>query len=88
MAGFLLDYSLQEPGAAMLRALIFVSIGGSNENNEVVYFHFALDRHGWRGVLYRHNLPRLGLESVDSFNRVHGEGFYFAWGQGFISFFF
>lgn len=25
------------------------------------------------------NLPRLGLESVDSFNCEHGEGFYFVW---------
>ena len=25
------------------------------------------------------NLPRLGLESVDSFNCAHGEGFYFVW---------
>lgn len=25
------------------------------------------------------NLPRLGMESVDSFNCEHGEGFYFVW---------
>jgi hypothetical protein len=28
MAGFLLDYSLQEPEAEMLRALIFILRGG------------------------------------------------------------
>ena len=30
-------------------------------------------------IMTADNLPRLGLESVDSFNCEHGEGFYFVW---------
>ena len=30
-------------------------------------------------IILPDNLPRLGLESVDSFNCEHGEGFYFVW---------
>ena len=35
-----------------------------------------LDKSRPPGIMGPDNLPRLGLESVDSFNCAHGEGFY------------
>ena len=39
--------------------------------------HPSLDKFCTTCIMASDNLPRLGLESVDSFNCEHGEGFYF-----------
>ncbi len=41
--------------------------------------HPSLDKFCTTCIMVSDSLPRLGLESVDSFNCAHGEGFYFVW---------
>ena len=40
-----------------------------------ILYHTSLDKARTACIMIADNLPRLGLESVDSFNCAHGEGF-------------